>query len=134
MGRKLFSVDWLIRIWNWFLKWKMNKKHLYHLFFYCLNLFTITILTSLCYIDILFFLAVLKFNPLAHFSTYLKNYKFQFWSMIWKPDKILLPMIGVTCMYCKNLLSNGHIIFGSQRFFTPPRLSFVKFLFKTFLF
>ena len=40
--------------------------------------FTITLLTSLYYINILFFLAVLKINLLALFSTFLKNYKSQF--------------------------------------------------------
>ena len=50
----------------------MDKRHLYYLFFYCFNLFTITLLASLYYIDVLFFLAVYKIDLLAHFSTFLK--------------------------------------------------------------
>ena len=92
-----------------------NFGKLYYLFFYLFNLFTITLLTSLHYVDILFFLAVLKINLWAHFSQKLQVSP-KFWSMIWKPDKILLSMIGGTCMYCKNWVSNGHFC-GSKIFF-----------------
>ena len=39
--------------------------------------------------------------------------------MIWKHDKIPLPVLGVTCMYCKNWMSNGHFCGGKRSFFTP---------------
>ena len=65
----------LIIFWNWFLELKMDKGHLYYLFFYCFNLFAMTLLASLYYIDELFFLAVFKIDSLVHFSTFLKNFK-----------------------------------------------------------
>ena len=38
--------------------------------------------------------------------------------MIWKSDKIPLPVIGVTFFYCKNWLSNGHFCGGKRFFYT----------------
>jgi hypothetical protein len=74
----------LIIFWNLFLELKMDKRYIYYLFFFCFNPFTITLLSSLHYIDVLFFLAVFKIGLLAHFSKFLKNYKshqhFKVWS------------------------------------------------------
>ena len=61
--------NWRINnIWNWFLELKMYKSQLYYLFFYCFNLFTITLLASLYYIEVLFFLSVFKIDLFQHFS------------------------------------------------------------------
>ena len=113
----------LIIFWN--LELKMDKGHLYYLFFYCFNLFTITFLASLYYIDVLFFLAVFKMNRKIWLfgAFFIISQKLQvllnFWSIIWKPDKIPLPVIGVICTYCKNWLSNGHFC-GGKVFFLHP--------------
>ena len=64
-----YLTEGLIIFWNWFLELKMYKRHLYYLFFYCFNLITLTLLASLYYIDVLFFLAVFKIDLLAHFSS-----------------------------------------------------------------
>ena len=39
-------------------------------------------------------------------------------SIIWKPEKILFPVIGLTWMYCKNWLSNGYFCGGKRFFYT----------------
>ena len=109
----------LIIFWNWFLELKMDKRLLYYLFFYCFNLFTKTLLAYVYYIDVLFFLAVFKSNLLTHFQHFSKTTSLilNFWSMIWNPYKIPLPVIGVTCMYCKKWLSNGYFCGGIHSFF-----------------
>ena len=57
----------------------------------------------------------LKNRPFGIF--FIINQKLQV-SQNWKPDKIPLPVIGVTCMYCKNWLSNGHFCAGTRFFYT----------------
>ena len=39
-----------------------------------------------------------------------------------------LPLLGVTCMYCKNWLSNGHF-WGGKRFFFTPFSQMIDFIF-----
>ena len=116
---QFYLTEGLIIFWNWFLELKMYKRHPYYLFFYCFNLFTITLQASLYYIDVLFFLAIWKNRPFGAFFTI--NQKLQlslkFWSMIRKPDKIPLPVIGVLYMYFKNWLSNNYFCGGIRSFF-----------------
>ena len=65
---------------------KINKKTSSLSFLLLFLLFTITLLSSLYNIDVLFFLAVLKINLLAHFLTFLKNYKSHQNFEVWSPD------------------------------------------------
>ena len=100
----------LLIFWNWFLELKMDNRHLYYLFFYCFNLFTITLLASSWQ-----FLKSTFWRIFQHFSKTTSLTKIS--SMIWKPDRIPLSVLGVTCMYCKNWMSNGHFCGGKRYFF-----------------
>ena len=58
----------------------------------------------------IFLPGILKIPPFGAFFIIIQKLQVtqEFWNMIWKPNKIPLPVIGVTSMYCKNWLSNGY--------------------------
>ena len=95
-----YITEGLIIFWNWFLELKMYKRHLYYPFFYFFNLFTIT-LTGFFILHRCVILPGRFLNrPFGVFLIIsLKlQVSLKFWSMIRKPDKIPLPVIGETCM------------------------------------
>ena len=67
----------------------------------------------------IFLPGILKIPPFGAFFIIIQKLQVtqEFWNMIWKPNKIPLPVIGVTSMYCKNWLSNGNFCGGKRYFF-----------------
>ena len=81
------SFKGLMIFWNLFLELKMDKRHLYYLFFYFSTFFFLTLLASLYFIDVLFSWQFLKSTFWRIFQHFSKTT-----SMIWKPDKISLAI------------------------------------------
>ena len=125
---KYYLTKGLIIFWNWILEIKMHEKHLYYLFFHCFNFFYYNFTGFFILHRCVIFPGSFKNPPFGSFVSISQKLQVSqtFWSMIWKPDKISFPLIGVTCMYCKNWQRNGHFC-GVNVFLHPlDRLTELK--------